>query len=153
MALGKMTKGCRLLSLYQTSPIPLHLEVLQTLTSFVCLVLFLLHQLASHQLQLLKPCTNQIHDKHQIQKVFRSTAIDQIPASQWIYTCCHELQESSDQGSTGLILLQALCKIAQKMLFTMFALETWFANCQDWKHKQQSINIKSTQAKSWVPET
>jgi len=65
-----------------------------------------------------------IHDKHQIQKVFRSTAIDQIPASQWIYTCCHELQESSDQGSTGLILLQALCKIAQKMLFTMFALET-----------------------------
>jgi hypothetical protein len=66
----------------------------------------------------------QIHDKHQIQKVFRSTAIDQIPASQWIYTCCHEVKESSDQGSTGLILLQALCKIAQKMLFTMFALET-----------------------------
>lgn len=142
-----MTKGCRLLPLYQTSPIPLHLEVLQTLTSFFCLVLFLLHQLASHQLQLLdpqamhqsgyqtgrmnleslmKPCYLQIHDKHQIQKVFRSTAIDQIPASQWIYTCCHELKESSDQGSTGLILLQAVCKIAQKMLFTMFALETWF---------------------------
>jgi phosphoglycerate-specific signal transduction histidine kinase len=145
MALGKMTKGCRLLPLYQTSPIPLHLAVLQTLTSFFCLVLFLLHQLASHQLQLLdpqamhqpgyqtgrmnleslmKPCYLQIHDKHQIQKVFRSTAIDQIPASQWIYTCCHELKESSDQGSTGLILLQALCKIVQEMLFTMFALET-----------------------------
>jgi hypothetical protein len=55
MALGKMTKGCRLLPLYQTSPIPLHLEVLQTLTSFFCLVLFLLHQLASHQLKLLDP--------------------------------------------------------------------------------------------------
>lgn len=188
-----MTKGCRLLPLYQTSPIPLHLEVLQTLTSFFCLVLFVLHQLASHQLQLLdpqamhqpgyqtgrmnleslvKPCyllwsrkkhvcwqkffcwsciwkqkklknlkkesrgnqfvlaahlvAYQIHDKHQIQNVFRSTAIDQIPASQWIYTCCHELKESSDQGSTGLILLQALCKIAQKMLFTLFALEPDF---------------------------
>lgn len=150
-----MTKGCRLLPLYQTSPIPLHLEVLQTLTSFFCLVLFVLHQLASHQLQfldpqamhqpgyergrmnlesLMKPCYLQIHDKHQIQKVFRSTAIDQIPASQWIYACCHELKESQTEVLLDWFYYKLFAKLLKKC----------YSPCLRWKPDFRTVRIENT---------
>lgn len=198
-----MTKGCRLLPLYQTSPIPLHLEVLQTLTSFFCLVLFVLHQLASPQLQLLdpqamhqpgyqtgrmnleslvKPCyllwsrkkhvcwqkffcwsciwkqkklknlkkesrgnqfvlaahlvAYQIHDKHQIQKVFRSTAIDQIPASQWI---THVVM-SSRNHQTKVLLDWFYYKLFAKLL------KKCYSPCLRWNLISELSGLKTQAA-------